>query len=58
MGLLWSLVSIVEIILFIYCIIDIIGKAKSTGWKVLWVIVILVFPVLGSIVYILAGKNS
>ncbi len=58
MGLLWSLVAIAEIILFIYCIIDIIGKAKSTGWKVLWVIVVLVFPVLGAIVYILAGKNS
>ncbi len=58
MGLLWLLISIAELILFIYCIIDIIGKAKSTGWKVLWVVVILIFPVIGSIVYILLGKNS
>lgn len=58
MGLLWTLVGIAQIILFIYCIIDIISKSKSTGWKVLWVVIILVFPLLGPIVYILAGKNS
>ncbi len=58
MGIVWALITILEIVLFIYCIIDIIAKAKSTGWKVLWVVVILIFPLLGAILYVLLGKNS
>jgi hypothetical protein len=42
----------------LYCVIDVIAKGKSTGWKVLWVIVIILFPLLGPILYLLIGKNT
>ncbi len=58
MGLIGWIFWLVEIILILYCLIDVISKSKSTGWKVLWVIVIFIFPIIGSILYILIGKNT
>ena len=58
MGLIWWILGLAEIILIVYCLIDVISKSKSTGWKVLWVIVIFVFPLVGSILYLLMGKNT
>ncbi len=58
MGLLYGLVAIAELILLLYCLIDIISKGKSTVWKVIWVLIIICFPLLGAIAYILLGKNS
>jgi hypothetical protein len=58
MGLIGWIFWLIEIILILYCLIDVISKSKSTGWKVLWVIVIFIFPIIGSILYILIGKNT
>lgn len=58
MGLLWDIIGLLHLILVLYCVIDVIAKGKSTGWKVLWVIVIIVFPLLGPILYLLIGKNT
>lgn len=44
-------------ILDIWAIVDILGSAKSTGQKVLWILVILFLPVLGLILYVLFGRG-
>lgn len=45
-------------ILFLFVLIDII-RHEFTGYnKLIWLIVILVLPVLGSILYLIFGRNQ
>ena len=46
MGLIWWIFGLIESILILYCLIDVISNGKSTGWEVLWGVVILLFPLL------------
>ena len=43
--------------LFIWALADILGSKKDTLTKVVWVVVCLVFPVVGVIVYLLFGRK-
>lgn len=42
----------------IWAIVSIIGSAASTGKKVLWVLLVLVLPILGFIIWLIAGPRS
>lgn len=42
----------------IWAIISIVGSAASTGAKVLWVLLILLLPLLGFILWIFLGPRS
>lgn len=42
----------------IWAIINVIQSGASTGAKVLWVLVILVLPVLGLIIWLLMGPRG
>jgi len=42
----------------IWAIISIFGSSASTGSKVLWTLLVLVLPVLGFIVWLVAGPRS
>jgi len=41
----------------IIAIIDVIKSSMSTGKKILWILLILVLPVLGLILYYLVGRK-
>jgi hypothetical protein len=41
----------------IWAIVHIIGSAASTGSKVLWTLLILILPVIGLIIWLLAGPR-
>jgi hypothetical protein len=49
-GLLW-------LIAVVYAIIKVLGSRASTGTKVLWMVLILVLPVLGVILWFLLGPK-
>ena len=49
-GLLW-------LILGVYAIVKIVGSSASTGAKVLWVVLILLLPLLGIILWFLFGPK-
>jgi len=53
-----GLIGLVVLILDVIAIIDAIKSAMSTGKKVLWIIIILVVPILGMILYFLLGKKA
>ncbi|MCP5463047.1 MAG: PLDc N-terminal domain-containing protein [bacterium] len=53
-----GILSLVILILDILAIIDCIKSSLSTGKKVLWIILILILPVVGLILYYLVGKKS
>ena len=42
----------------IWAIISIVGSRASTGGKVLWVLLVLVLPVLGFIIWLIAGPKG
>ena len=42
----------------IWAIISIVGSGASTGGKVLWVLLVLVLPVLGFIIWLIAGPKG
>ena len=57
-GLFLMIFTIFAFILFIYLLIDIL-KHEFTGYnKIIWIIVIICFPVLGAILYIVFGRGQ
>lgn len=52
------LFGIILLALDIWAIINIVGSGASTMGKVLWVLGVLIFPVVGFIVWFFAGPKS
>ena len=53
-----ALLGLVILILDIVAIIDAVKSSVDTGKKVLWIVLILVLPVIGMILYFLIGKKK
>lgn len=53
-GLLGLLVLIADV----WAIVNIIGSGASTAAKVIWVLVILALPVLGLLIWLIAGPRA
>ena len=53
-----GLLSLVILVLDIVAIIDVIRSSMDTGKKVLWIILILVLPIIGLILYFFIGKKK
>ncbi len=50
-GILW-------IVLIVYTLMDLLKSNKPTNTKLLWLIVILIAPILGSVLYFILGKTD
>lgn len=53
-----GLLGLVILILDVYAIVKIVGSGSSTGAKVLWVVLILLLPVLGFLLWLVAGPSK
>lgn len=53
-----GLFGLIILILDVYAIVKILGSGASTGSKVLWIVVILLLPVLGLILWALFGPKG
>jgi hypothetical protein len=53
-----GLFGLIILILDVYAIVKTLGSRASTGSKVLWIVVILVLPLLGLILWALFGPKS
>jgi len=51
-----GILGLIHLILWIIAAIEIMKSGKSTGNKLLWILVILFLPVVGLILYYLIGK--
>lgn len=51
------ILGVIHLILFVIAAIDILGSNKSIGAKVLWMLLILLLPVIGLIIYFLIGRK-
>ncbi|GGE42174.1 hypothetical protein GCM10011360_31990 [Primorskyibacter flagellatus] len=50
--------GLIILALDIWAIVSIVGSRASTGSKVLWVLLVLILPVLGFIIWLFAGPRS
>lgn len=50
--------GLIVLIADVYAIVKIVQSGASTGSKVLWIVVILLLPVLGFILWLLFGPSS
>ncbi|MXV50026.1 hypothetical protein GS399_03510 [Pedobacter sp. HMF7647] len=57
-GLFSGIVGLLWLILIIYALYDIIKSNMPQNTKLLWIIIVLVAPILGSIIYLIWGKNQ
>lgn len=53
----YGLLGLIHLALIIWAVIKILGSAAGTGAKVLWILVVIVFPLIGFIVWLLAGPK-
>lgn len=53
-----GILGLIILVLDIYAIIQVIGSGASTGGKVLWVLLILILPLLGLIIWFFAGPRG
>ena len=53
-----GLMGLVILIADIYAIMQVLGSGASTGTKLLWILLILFLPVVGLIIWLLAGPGN
>ena len=57
-GLIRFIFGVIWAILIIIALMDLFQSPLPTNTKLLWLIVILIAPVLGSLIYLLWGRNQ
>jgi hypothetical protein len=53
-----GLFGLIILVLNVYAIVKIVQSSASTGAKVLWIVVILLLPVLGLLLWLLFGPKG
>ncbi len=53
-----GIIGLIILVLDIWAIINVIQSGASTGSKVLWVVLILVLPLVGLIIWFFAGPRG
>ena len=53
-----GILGLIVLVLDIIAIVDTLKSAMDTGKKALWIILILVLPVIGMVLYFLIGKKG
>lgn len=53
-----GLLGLIILIANIWAIINVIGSGATTGAKVLWIVLILILPVLGLILWLIMGPRK
>ncbi|NIZ11068.1 PLDc N-terminal domain-containing protein [Pseudooceanicola sp. HF7] len=52
------ILGLIVLVLDIYAIIQVFSSSASVGAKVLWILLILILPVIGFIIWLIAGPRS
>lgn len=53
-----ALLGLVILVADIIAILDCLKSNKETGHKILWIVLILILPIVGMILYFLIGKKK
>jgi len=50
--------GLIVLALDIWAIVNVVGSGASTGGKVLWILLVLLLPVVGLIIWLIAGPRG
>ncbi|WP_102110217.1 PLDc N-terminal domain-containing protein [Oceaniglobus roseus] len=50
--------GLIVLVLDIWALVSIFGSRETTGTKVLWILLVLILPVIGFIIWFFAGPRS
>ena len=53
-----AIIGLIVLVLDIIALVDVLKSAMDTGRKALWIILILILPVVGMVLYFLIGKKQ
>ncbi|MEM7508440.1 MAG: PLDc N-terminal domain-containing protein [Pseudomonadota bacterium] len=53
----YGLLGLLQLALIIWAVLKIMGSGASTGAKVLWILLVVVLPLIGFIIWLLAGPK-
>ncbi|MAT85055.1 MAG: hypothetical protein CMQ43_08000 [Gammaproteobacteria bacterium] len=53
-----GLLGLIHLVIVIYALVKIVQSGASTGAKVLWIVIVLVLPILGLILWLLLGPKG
>ena len=53
-----GILGLIVLVLDIIAILDVLKSSMDTGNKALWIILILILPVIGMVLYFLIGKKQ
>lgn len=53
-----GIAGLIVLILDIIAIVSVLGSSSTVGHKLLWILVILLLPVIGMILYFLMGRKA
>ena len=56
--MLWQILTLLHLILFLIAAFEILTSSKELLHKVLWLLLILLFPLIGLIIYYLMGRGK
>jgi hypothetical protein len=52
-----GLLGLIWLIITVYAVVKIVGSGAATGAKVLWIVLVLLFPAVGVILWFLFGPK-
>ena len=53
-----GLLGLIHLVIVIYALVKIVQSGASTGAKVLWIVIVLVLPILGLVLWLLLGPKG
>lgn len=53
-----GVLGIIHLALVVWAAVSILGSGTTQGRKVLWILLVLVFPVVGLIIWLIAGPKK
>ena len=53
----WQTILLLSVGLWIYCLVDIVRHKFKNDLKVVWLLIVLFVPTLGSILYLIIGRT-
>ena len=53
-----GILGLIHLALVVWAAVSILGSSASQGAKVLWILLVLVFPVVGLIIWLVAGPKK
>lgn len=54
----WQALILLSFGLWIYCMIDILKNKFAQNEKIIWILLVILIPFIGSLLYLFIGKNK